>query len=46
MCIGKYHWQVYYTVSQFPDKNWMKNSINGEVEKVQNSRRVNRQSDA
>jgi len=27
----------------FPDKRWTKNSINGEVKKVRNSRHVNRQ---
>ena len=28
---------------KFPDKSWMKNSINGEVKKVRNSRHINRQ---
>jgi len=30
-------------IIKFPDKSWMKNSINGEVEKVRNSRHVNMQ---
>ena len=30
-------------ISEFLDKGWMKNSINGEVKKVRNSRHVNRQ---
>jgi len=29
-------------ITQFPDKCWTKNSINGEVEKVWNSRHVNK----
>jgi len=29
-------------ITEFPDKSWMKNSINGEVKKVQNSRHVNK----
>jgi len=32
-------------ITEFPDKGWTKNSINGEVEKVRNSRHVNRQCD-
>jgi len=28
-------------ITEFPDKGWMKNSINGEVKKVRNSRDVN-----
>jgi len=28
---------------KFPDKSWTKNSINGEVKKVRNSRHINRQ---
>jgi len=28
---------------KFPDKSWMKNSINGEVKKVRNSRHIHRQ---
>ena len=30
-------------IIKFPDKSWTKNSINGEVTKVRNSRHVNRQ---
>ena len=30
-------------IIKFPDKSWTKSSINGEVKKVRNSRRVNRQ---
>jgi len=30
-------------IIKLPDKSWMKNSINGEVKKVGNSRHVNRQ---
>jgi len=30
-------------ITEFPDKGWKKNSINGEVKKVRNSRHVNRQ---
>ena len=30
-------------IIKFPDKSWTKNSINGEVKKVRNSYRVNRQ---
>ena len=30
-------------IIKFPDKSWTKNSINGEVKKVRNSRHVNRQ---
>jgi len=33
-------------ITEFPDKGWTKNSINGEVEKVRNSQHVNRQCDA
>jgi len=33
-------------ITEFPDKGWTKNSINGEVKKVRNSRHVNRQCDA
>jgi len=29
-------------ITEFPDKGWMKNSINGEVKKVRNSRHVNK----
>ena len=29
-------------ITQFPDNGWMKNSINGEVKKVRNSRHVNK----
>jgi len=29
-------------ITEFPDKGWMKNSTNGEVKKVRNSRHVNR----
>jgi len=29
-------------ITEFPDKGWMKNSINGEVKKVWNSRHVNK----
>jgi len=31
------------SIIKFPDKRWTKNSINGEVKKVRNSRHVNRQ---
>ena len=30
-------------IIKFPDKSWTKDSINGEVKKVRNSRHVNRQ---
>jgi len=30
-------------IIKFPDKRWTKNSINGDVKKVRNSRHVNRQ---
>jgi len=30
-------------IIKFPDESWTKNSINGEVKKVRNSRHVNRQ---
>ena len=33
-------------ITEFPDKGWTKNSINGEVEKVRNSQHVNSQCDA
>jgi len=29
-------------ITEFLDKGWMKNSINGEVEKVRNNRHVNK----
>jgi len=29
-------------ITEFPDKGWTKNSINGVVKKVQNSRHVNK----
>jgi len=29
-------------ITEFPDKGWLKNSINGEVKKVRNSRHVNK----
>jgi len=29
-------------ITEFPDKGWMKNSINGEDKKVRNSRHVNK----
>jgi len=29
-------------MTEFPDKGWTKNSINGEVKKVRNSRHVNK----
>jgi len=29
-------------ITEFPDKCWRKNSINGEAEKVRNSRHVNK----
>jgi len=33
-------------LTEFPDKGWTNNIINGEVEKVRNSRHVNKQCDA
>jgi len=33
-------------ITEFTDKVWTKNSIYGEVEKVRNSRHVNKQCDA
>jgi len=29
-------------ITEFPDKGWMKNSINSKVKKVRNSRHVNK----
>jgi len=29
-------------IAEFPDKGWMKNSINSEIEKVRNSQYVNK----
>ena len=38
-CKGYNAWQF---ITEFPDKGWTKNSINGEVEKVPNSRHADR----
>ena len=35
-------YNVCHFITEFPDKGWMKNSINGEVKKVQNSQHVNK----
>ena len=39
-CKGYNVWQF---ITEFPDKGWTKNSINGEVKKVRNICHVNRQ---
>jgi len=35
-------YNAWHFMTEFPDKGWMKNSINGEVKKVRNSRHVNK----
>jgi len=35
-----------HLITEFPDKGWTKNNIYGEVEKIRNSRHVNKQCDA
>jgi len=35
-------YNVCHFITEFPDKGWMKNSINGKVKKVRNSQQVNK----